>query len=263
MNFKITLVPIIGGLKENQKENNGDVGETFNVTVAETTAISSSSSSSREICLNVKCPSPFVKFKMSILIDQFDEDCVQATFCNGNDTVAIVNCDKHQRYIYFDGFIKMDDEGATVPFVVGPLYSINIENNNNNNGNRKVCDIVKLIESQQTPLKIFINEAKPITTPTLTFWNKFKKILNNFNDDNTNNDNNNNNDNEECMLIENIAKFINCYNVNSTNSSSSSSSNNYINEYHRNHINKTQWIPVLNHSTGKNLLTILFIFKFT
>jgi hypothetical protein len=182
-----------------------------------------------EICYSVKCRSPFAKYKLIIVIDGFENEAfIQATFCSKSNNVTIVN-KTHQNKIMFDGFVDNTDEGATIPFKIGPLYSTN-----KNIMDYMVTDIVKKIEEKQTILKVFINEAH-----TFNKWNKFKGLFFNqfFN---------------EHQLIDNVEKFckegINCVTRD-------------INYTTRN-INVTKWVPALNYVTGKKIINIMFIFKF-
>ena len=174
-----------------------------------------------EICLNVRCRSPFAKFKVLIIVDGFDSAYIQATFCSISDSVTIVN-KSNEKLVTFDGFVRPDDEGTTMPYVIGPLYSVDAAV-----ADRKVKDVVDSIQNQQTMLKVFINEANVYNK-----WNMLKGLIYN--------------NNNESVLVNNVVKFIKVdknYNINKKN-------------------NVTKWVPALNYFTGRQLLTILFIFKF-
>ncbi|UZE89801.1 BV-EC31 [Parapoynx stagnalis nucleopolyhedrovirus] len=218
MNLTIKLTPIsLDGTEENENR-------------AQSVSIMPSFiDDDEEICFNVKCHSPFSKFKLTMVIEDFEEAYLQATFCNNSNNITIVNTFQQKKLI-FDGFI-IDDEGVTKPFIIGPLFSIN----QNVVVDSNICNVVKKIEEKQTLLKVFINEANVFSK-----WNKFKGLF--FN--NLINEN---------LLINNVAKF--CSDSDDVECSSSSSGSNKIN-------NVTKWVPVLNYFTGKKLLNILFIFKF-
>lgn len=212
MNIKIVLVPIN---IEGKEEKEG---------IQTTSLTPHSADEDTEICYSVKCRSPFAKFKLIIVIDDFKETFIQATFCNNSNNITIVN--KFQKdKIMFDGFVN-NDEGVTVPFVIGPLYSVN-----HNVLDTKVSNVAKRIQEKLTLLKVFINEAHIINK-----WNIFKGVFfNNFFD--------------EELLIDNVTKFC------------GENFNDDVNYTTRN-INVTKWVPVLNYVTGKKLINILFIFKF-
>ncbi|USC25869.1 hypothetical protein [Palpita vitrealis nucleopolyhedrovirus] len=182
-----------------------------------------------DICLNVKCCSPFARYKVLIIVNNQKNKFIQTTFCSFNNSVTIVNKLNDKRII-FDGFVKFDDEGVTTPFVIGPLYSVNV----NDVVKCSVKDVVNKIQKKQTLLKVFINEANVYNR-----WNVFKKLIYN----------NNNND---VILTNRVNKFINI----------NKNYKNYVN-YNRTINNDTKWVPAINYITGKQLLTILFIFKFT
>ncbi|AAK85578.1 hypothetical protein [Epiphyas postvittana nucleopolyhedrovirus] len=207
MDLTITLIPI--SLKNIEEPKRS---ECFKLTSMREDA---------EFCLNVKCRSPFAKFKVLISITNFNNEHLQATVCSQYDSVCIMNpCS--QQEIIFDGFIKHDDEGVTVPFIVGPLFSL--------------CESVVMphvratvdaIERLQTVLKVFINEAYLKGARTT-----LKKLL--FSDNN------------ESDLVNNIVNFINVDKI----------------ECSEKYVNVTKWVPAINYVTGKQLLTVLFIFKF-
>ncbi|AGA16172.1 hypothetical protein [Thysanoplusia orichalcea nucleopolyhedrovirus] len=209
MNLKVILVPInLQGEEEPER--------------VERATVTPHSVIDTEICFSVKCRSPFAKFKVLIVIDNFDSAFIQATFCSIKNSVTIVN-NSNQKHITFDGFVRADDEGTTTPYIVGPLYSVDVIG-----GDRRVRDVVNSIETQQTLLKVFINEANVHNK-----WNMLKTIVYNRN---------------ESVLVDNVVKFIKVdknYNVNNVKKN-----------------NVTKWVPALNYFTGKQLLTILFIFKF-
>nr|WRK22990.1 hypothetical protein [Bombyx mori nucleopolyhedrovirus] len=209
MNLKVILTPI--NLKG---EEEPDCVERITITPC--------SLMDTEICLNVKCHSPFAKFKVLIIVDGFDSAYIQATFCSISDSVTIVN-KINEKHVTFDGFVRPDDEGTTMPYVIGPLYSVNAAG-----ADRKVKDMVNSIQNQQTMLKVFINEANVYNK-----WNMLKGLIYN-------------NNNNESVLVNNVVKFIKVdknYNINKR-------------------TNVTKWVPAVNYFTGRQLLTILFIFKF-
>ncbi|QCF61028.1 ac17 [Troides aeacus nucleopolyhedrovirus] len=208
MNLKVILTPI--NLKGEEEPN-----------CVERITITPCSLIDTEICLNVKCRSPFAKFKVIIIVDGFDSAYIQATFCSISDSVTIVN-KSNEKHVTFDGFVRPDDEGTTMHYVIGPLYFVDAAV-----ADRKVKDVVDSIQNQQTMLKVFINEANVYNK-----WNLLKGLIYN--------------NNNESVLVNNIVKFIKVdknYNINKKN-------------------NVTKWVPALNYFTGRQLLTILFIFKF-
>ncbi|AAN28094.1 hypothetical protein QKT50_gp016 [Rachiplusia ou multiple nucleopolyhedrovirus] len=209
MNLKVILTPI--NLKGEEEPN-----------CVERITIMPCSLIDTEICLNVRCRSPFAKFKVLIIVDGFDNDYIQATFCSIRDSVTIVN-KSNEKHVTFDGFVRPDDEGTTMPYVIGPLYSVDAAFA----ADRKVKNVVDSIQNQQTMLKVFINEANVYNK-----WNMLKGLIYN--------------NNNESVLVNNVVKFIKVdknYNINKKN-------------------NVTKWVPALNYFTGRQLLTILFIFKF-
>jgi hypothetical protein len=204
MDLTVTLVPInLHGVEEPKQI------ERFKLTAVCADA---------EFCLNVKCRSPFAKFKVLISVTNFDNEYLQATVCSRYNSVCVVNA-HGKKEINFDGFAKYDDEGATVPFVVGPLFSAE-------SVGRPVRAAVHAIECYETVVKVFINEAY-----TKGVWRSLKKLYD---------------DKYESDLVNNVVKFIN---VNKTN----------INVRRA---NVSKWVPAINYVTGKQLLTVLFIFKF-
>jgi Protein of unknown function (DUF1251) len=221
MNLTIKLTPI----SLEGKEDTEDCAQIISITSSGTEG------ADEEICFNVKCHSPFSKFKLTMVIEDFAESHIQATFCNNSNNITIVNMFQQNKLI-FDGFV-IDDEGVTSPFIIGPLFSIN----QNDVIDSNVGSVVKKIEEKQTLLKVFINEALEYSK-----WNKFKGLF--FN--NLNNEN---------LLIDNVAKFCSDSSGDVKCISSCSSGSNKIN-------NVTKWVPVLDYITGKKLINILFIFKF-
>nr|UIX56261.1 HycuOrf-135 hypothetical protein [Hyphantria cunea nucleopolyhedrovirus]UIX56407.1 HycuOrf-135 hypothetical protein [Hyphantria cunea nucleopolyhedrovirus] len=168
MDITVTLVPInLEGVEEPKRS------EHFTLTPVCANA---------EFCLTVKCRSPFAKFKVLISITNFLEKHLQATVCSRHDAVCVVNT-PGQREIVFDGFAKPDDEGVTVPFVVGPLFAVR-------HAGRQVRVAVNAIERQETMLKMFINEAF-----LKNAWGALRGL---FIGDNQ----------EEHQLANNVAKFI-------------------------------------------------------
>ncbi|ALR71683.1 hypothetical protein AGNV_151 [Anticarsia gemmatalis multiple nucleopolyhedrovirus] len=209
MDLTVTLVPInLRGVEEPKQT------ERFKLTAV---------SADAEFCLNVKCRSPFAKFKVLISVTNFNNDYLQVTVCSRYDSVCVINA-HGQKEINFDGFAKHDDEGATVPFVVGPLFSAV-------SAGRRVRDAVHAIERHETVAKVFINEAY-----LKGVWSALKRLIYNDNDE----------DKYESDLVNNVVKFIN---VDKTDISARSA-------------NVSKWVPAINYVTGKQLLTVLFIFKF-
>lgn len=135
-----------------------------------------------EVCLAVKCRSPFAKFKVLISVTNFDNKHLQATVCSRRAAVCVVNA-PGQREVVFDGFAKPDDEGATVPLVVGPLFAAR-------QAGRCVRAAVDAIQRQQTVLKVFINEAY-----LQSAWGAVRGLF--FSDNN-----------HESDLVSNVGKFI-------------------------------------------------------
>ncbi|ABL75961.1 Mv-ORF9 peptide [Maruca vitrata nucleopolyhedrovirus] len=214
MNLKVTLTPI----NLNGEEESNSVEHITLTPSVEHITLMPRNIIDTEICLNVKCRSPFAKFKVSIVIDSFDSAYIQATFCNIKESVTIVNKSNEKR-VMFDGFVRPDDEGITLPHIIGPSIDSIV-------AGRKVKDVVNSIQNQQTLLKVFINEAN--------MYNKWlKKLICNNND--------------ESVLVNNVLKFIKV-------------DNNYVNINKKNNV--TKWVPALNYCTGRQLLTILFVFKF-
>nr|ABQ12361.1 unknown [Antheraea pernyi nucleopolyhedrovirus] len=205
MDLTVTLVPInLRGVEEPARS------ECFKLT---------SVSDDAKFCLNVKCRSPFAKFKVLISVTNFANQHLQATVCSRHDSVCVVNS-RGQREIVFDGFPKPDDEGATLPFVVGPVFCCAAA--------QRVRAAVDAIERQTTEVKVFINEAH-----IKSAWNVLAQLFYYS-------------DNYESDLANNVEKFIN---VDKTDISVRGT-------------NATQWVPAINYVTGRQLLTVLFIFKF-
>ncbi|ANF29769.1 ORF-121 [Catopsilia pomona nucleopolyhedrovirus] len=261
MNLTLKLIPINnynnsngGGddIKNLQNENEKNVAAKtvtilplFNNDGDDSKKTNGGNDNNTEICLNIKCFSPFAKYKVLISVEGFDAPYVQATFCTRSDSVAIIN-KRNEKQIIFDGFVKSDDEGTTVPFMVGPLYSVManqfLQNNDGSDDEdeekkkRKVVDIVNAIESKQTMIKIFINEANVNNK-----WDMFKQLFisKNILD-------------YESILVNNVVKFMNSVDKNGD-----------VNYNSNKTTNVTKWVPVAsNFVTGKRLLTVLFILKF-
>ncbi|AKN81076.1 hypothetical protein [Lonomia obliqua multiple nucleopolyhedrovirus] len=176
-----------------------------------------------EICYNIKCRSPFAKFKVLIIINNFTEKYIQATFCNDRDNVSIVN-GHEQRQIIFDGFVALDDEGSTVPFVIGPLFSVQ-SSERDMTTNVKVRDIVNKISNKQTMLKVFFNEANVFNTRKNKVNNFIDLLFKGLK--------------QESSLIDNVVKFNTNLNINSDAVIFRKS-------------NLTRWVPALNYCTGKS-----------
>ncbi|AHD25620.1 ac17 [Choristoneura murinana nucleopolyhedrovirus] len=137
MEITVTLVPInLRGVEEPTRN------EYFKLTPVCADA---------EFYLTVKCRSPFAKYKVLISVTNFKEKHLQATVCSRYDSVCVINSPGQQQ-ILFDGFAKPDDEGATVPLVIGPLFAAR-------SAGYRVRAAVDAIEQQKTVVKIFINEA--------------------------------------------------------------------------------------------------------
>ncbi|AUR45153.1 hypothetical protein Spob122 [Spilosoma obliqua nucleopolyhedrosis virus] len=208
MDITVTLVPInLKGVEEPKRS------ERFSLTPVCADA---------EFCLTVKCRSPFAKFKVLISITNFAEKHLQATVCSRYDAVCVVNT-PDQREIVFDGFAKPDDEGVTVPFLVGPLFAVR------HAGRRQVRLAVNAIERQETMLKMFVNEAY-----IKTAWGALRGL---FIRDNQ----------EDVDLASNVAKFTSVTKLDIINAKS---------------VNASNWVPAINYVTGRQLFTLVFIFKF-
>ncbi|AVA31197.1 ac17 [Oxyplax ochracea nucleopolyhedrovirus] len=226
MNIKISLIPICEQQKQEMKHSELNVSSTpcyddnnINFKVNTNNLI--------DVCFSVKCRSPFAKFKVLIVVDNFNCNFIQATFCAGNNVTALIN-KNNEKVVTFDGFAKFD-EGTTMPFLIGPLYCVR-ENENN----IAVKSIVDTIENRKTMLKLFINEAKiknKLHVKPLFFVTKSRI------------------NNEEFLLYKEIMDFV----VKNKNSD-----DNFVVKS----TNITKWVPVLDCETGKRLLTVLFIFKF-
>ncbi|AGR57173.1 hypothetical protein [Choristoneura rosaceana nucleopolyhedrovirus] len=135
-----------------------------------------------EFCLTVKCRSPFAKFKVLISVTNFKEKHLQATVCSRYDSVCVINTPGQQE-ILFDGFAKPDDEGATVPFVVGPLFAARA-------AGCRVRAAVDAIEKQETVVKMFINEAY-----FKSVWGALRQLF--FSDNEY-----------ESKLVDNVVQFV-------------------------------------------------------
>ncbi|AOT85592.1 cyun134 [Cyclophragma undans nucleopolyhedrovirus] len=200
-----------------------------------------------EICYSVKCRSPFAKFKTVVVIDWFDDDnnavaAVQATFCDRRHALSIVNKDNCKN-LTFDGFVKADDEGTTVPHIIGPLFSL--QKTNDSRRRRRVVEVVEGIQRKQTELKVFINQANNIGNK----WGMLKELLFNYRVQN------------ESVLLNDIANFIKCNdNTKINDDDDDDDDDDDINSVVR--YNTTKWVPELNYVTGRRLLNVLFIFKF-
>ncbi|QDL57074.1 hypothetical protein QKQ66_gp140 [Dione juno nucleopolyhedrovirus] len=205
MDIIVTLVPInLRGVEEPK------LSENFKLTRMRTDA---------EFCLTVKCRSPFAKFKVLISVGNFEEAHLQITVCSRSDAVCVVNA-PGQRQVVFDGFAKRDDEGATVPLVVGPLFAAQRADDG-------VRAAVHAINQQQTAIKMFINQAY-----LKNVWGALRNMLYS--------------DNHESDLANNVDKYIS---VDET-------------DVVVRGTNASQWVPAINYVTGRQLLTVLFIFKF-
>lgn len=205
MDLTVTLVPInLCGIEEPKHS------ESFKLTPA---------CADSDFCLSVKCRSPFAKFKILISVTNFNENHLQVTVCSRHDAVCIINA-PGQREILFDGFTKSDDDGATVPLIVGPLFAVQ-------RVGRQVRAAINAIEDYETSVKLFINEAY-----LKNAWGVLRGLFYS--------------DNNESELANNVVKFIN---VNKSDISARCA-------------NTSKWVPAINYVTGRQLLTILFIFKF-
>ncbi|AAP29809.1 unknown [Choristoneura fumiferana multiple nucleopolyhedrovirus] len=173
-----------------------------------------------EFCLTVKCRSPFAKYKVLISVTNFKEKHLQATVCSRYDSLCVINTPGQQQ-ILFDGFAKPDDEGATVPLVVGPLFAAR-------SAGCRVRAAVNAIEQQQTVVKIFINEAY-----LKSAWGALRGLF--FSDNEY-----------ELKLVNSVVEFVS---VNKAHNSARGA-------------NSSKWVPASNYKTGRQLLTVLFIFRF-
>lgn len=190
-----------------------------------------------EICYNVKCRSPFAKFKIVVVIYGFDDAAIQATFCDRRRALSIVN-NVHCKRVTFDGFVKTDDEGTTVPHVIGPLFSLQ-KTDGGRRRRRRVAEIVQEIEAKQTELKVFINQVNYCSNNDR--WCVFKLL--NYRVD------------HDSILLNDLANFIKCYDDDEDSDDTTVTTSTVK-------INTTKWVPALNYATGRRLLNVLFIFKF-